>query len=250
MATLPHEGTHSVIYGHVTVPVGSGYRRGYLARPDQAGRWPVVVLAPDLDGLGSHEKYVARRLARRGIAVLAVELYPESPGRDPEAGLRAYNGLTDKEGLRVVDEAHAFLSSDDIEWALADRVGILGLDVGGRFALIAGAHRPWVAATAVAYTPLTGDEERDFPVAEMLNHLATPVLGLYGSEDTLIDPDSVDEAQARNPGGQWLLYEGAGHGFLDEVGENFDPASFEDAIVRLADFFRARLPRAEAIDLG
>lgn len=250
MATLPYEGTYSVINGHVTVPVGSGYRRGYLARPDHAGRWPVVVVAPDLDGLGSHEKYVARRLARKGLAVLAVELYPESPGRDPEAGLLAYNQLTDKAGLRVLDEAHEFLSNDDIEWAHADRIGMLGLDVGGRFALMTAAHRSWVGASAVAYTPLTGDEERDFPVAEMLNHLATPVLGLYGNEDELIDPESVDEAQARNTGGQWLLYEGVGHGFLDEVGENFDAASFEDAIVRLSDFFMARLPKAEEIDLG
>lgn len=250
MATLPHEGTHTVIYGYTTVPVGSGYRRGYLARPDQAGRWPVVILAPDLDGLGSHEKYVARRLARRGIAVLAVEMYPKSPGRDPEAGLRAYNDLSDKAGLRVIDETHEFLASEDIEWAHADRVGVLGLDVGGRFALIAAAHRPWVAATAVAYTPLTGDEERTFPVADMLNHLGTPLLGLYGSDDELIDTDSVDEAQGRNPGGQWLLYQGAGHGFLDEVGDNFDAASFEDAIVRLSDFFRTRLPAAEPVDLG
>lgn len=249
MATLPHEGTYSVMYGNLTVSVGSGYRGGYLARPDQAGRWPVVVLVHDLDGLGAHEKYVARRLARKGLAVVCVELYPDKPELG-DAGLKAYNAMTDGQALRVLDEAHEYLSSDDIEWALTDRIGMLGLDVGGRFALITAAHRTWVGASAVAYTPLTGDEQRDFPVADMLGHLATPVLGLYGTEDELIDADSVDEAQARNPSGQWLLYQGAGHGFLDEVGPGFDAASFEDAIVRLSDFFARNLPAAEIIDLG
>ncbi len=249
MATLPHEGTYSVMYGNLTVSVGSGYRRGYLARPDQAGRWPVVILAHDLDGLGAHEKYIARRLARRGVAVLAVELYDERPAGE-DAGLRAYNDLTDGQALRVLDETHEYLSSDDIGWAHTNRIGMLGLDVGGRFALITAAHRSWVGASALAYTPLTGDEERAFPVADMLGHLATPVLGLYGAEDDLIDPESVDEAQARNPGGQWLLYAGASHGFLDEVGANFDAAAFEDAIVRLSDFFIRHLPAAEIIDLG
>lgn len=249
MATLPHEGTYSVMYGDLTVSVGSGYRGGYLARPDQAGRWPVVVLVHDLDGLGAHEKYLARRLARKGLAVVCVELYAERL-ESVAAGLVAYNSISDGQALRVLDETHEYLSSNDIEWAHTDRIGILGLDVGGRFALITAAHRSWVGASAVAYTPLTGDERRDFPVADMLNHLATPVLGLYGTDDDLIDAASVDEAQTRNPSGQWLLYQGAGHGFLDEVGPGFDAASFEDAVVRLAEFFTRHLPPAEIIDLG
>ena len=249
MATLPHEGTHSIIYGDLSVSVGSGYRRGYLARPDQAGTWPVVILLHDLDGVTAHEKYLARRLARRGIAVLAVSLYPGATP-DRNSALGAYNSLTDGQALRVIDEAHQYLSSEDIDWVHADRVGVLGLDVGGRFALISAAHRPWVTACAVAYTPLTGDEDRTFPVAEMLNHLAVPLLGLYGKADELIDVATVDEAQARNPNGQWLLYEGAGHGFLDEIGPNFDSSGFEDAVIRLSSFFTSTLPPAEPIDLG
>ena len=236
-----------MIYGDLAVPVGSGYQPAYLARPDQAGQWPVVLISPDLDGLGAHEKYVAGRLARKGLAVLAVDLYGKPK---PDGSLAAYNALTDKGAMRVLDETQQFLSSEDIDWAHSDRIGVLGLDVGGRFALITAAHRAWVAASALAYTPLTGDEERDFPVAEMLNHLATPVLGLYGSDDELISAATVDEAQARNTSGQWLLYQGADHGFLDEVGPNFDGASFEDAIVRLASFFQEHLPAPIKIDLG
>lgn len=249
VAVLPHEGTYSVMYGSLSVSVGAGYRRGYLARPDQAGSFPTVILTPDLDGLGPHEKGLARRLARRGLAVLAVDLYPSVPA-DRTAALTAYHALTDHDAMRTIDEAYDYLRSDDITWAETDRIGLLGLDVGGRFSLIDAAHRSWVAATAVVSTPLAGDEDRAFPVGDILSHLATPVLGLYGADDELIDRESVDEAQSRNVTGQWLLYEGAGHGFLDESGDEFDEASAEDAAARLTSFFTTHLPAPRELTLG
>lgn len=249
MAVLPHEGTFSIMYGSYPVPVGSGYCAGYLARPDRAGRYPVVVLVPDLDGFTAHEKHVARRLARRGLAVLGVDFYGRRPaGR--EAALSAYHRLDDGHALRLLDEAHEFLASPDVTWTNADRVGVLGLEIGGRFALSAAARRPWVGAAAVVGTPLTGDEDRRHPVAGLLEHLPVPVLGLYGADDQLVAVETVDEAQARNAAGTWLLYTGARHGFLDETGDDFSADAAEDALARLAEFFLARLPAADTADLG
>lgn len=249
MAVLPHEGTYSVIYGSLPVSVGAGYRRGYLARPDQAGRFPVVVLVPSLDGLGTQEKRLAFRLARHGIAVLAVDLYPSPPAHREEA-LIAYDALPDGEAMRTLDETYDYLRSEDIDWAHTGRLGLLGLDVGGRFAVIAAAHRRWAGAAAVVSTPLTGDEERTYQVASLVRHVAAPILGLYGAADALIDAESVDEAQNRNPSGQWLLYEGAGHGFLDEAGDDFDEAAAEDAVARLTEYFVTHLPRPSEEILG
>ncbi len=249
MAVLPHEGIYSVMYGSVPVSVGSGYRRGYLARPDKAGRFPVVLLLPGLFGLGSTERSLAHRLARRGLAVVVVDFYREAPA-DETAALAAYHDLTDFEAMRTLDETVQYLASEDITWAVAGTVGVLGLDVGGRFALIQAAYRRWVGACAVVGTPLTGDEERRHPVADMLEHLAPPVLGLYGAADDLIAPETIDEAQHRNAGGTWLLYDGAGHGFLDQADALFHEASAEDAVVRLTEFFLAHLPPAEQLDLG
>jgi carboxymethylenebutenolidase len=246
MAALPHEGEYSVMYRTFPIPVGSSYRRGYLTRPDKAGRFPVVVLIPDVDGLNAHEKNLARRLARRGIAVASVHPFESATG----SSLRAYAELDDREVVRILDETHEFLASDDIDWAHADRVGVLGLDIGGRFALIQAAHRPWVAAAAAVYTPLTGDEDRRFPVADMLEHLAPPVLGLYGAADELIAGESVDEAQRRNAGGSWLLYENAGHGFMNESHPGYDVAAAEDAVARLVAFFQTHLPAPEVLVVG
>jgi dienelactone hydrolase len=150
----------------------------------------------------------------------------------------------------VLDELHQFLVSEDVTWNAGDRVGILATDVGGRFGLIKAATRDWVRSLAICYTPLTGDEDREHQVANYLDHLPIPVLGLYGSADDLIDNSSVDEGQRRNDHGQWLLYEGVGHGFLDVDGESYDEGAADDAFARLVAFFRASLPQADVEELG
>jgi carboxymethylenebutenolidase len=235
VAVLPHEGTFAILYGSQAVPVGTGYRPGYLTRPDEAGRFPVVVLLTGLSGLASTEKEICRRLARNGLACLAIEVH--------DHGEWAYSESTDAEGILNLDETFEFVQSDDIFWAHQDRVGLLGFDVGGRLALIGAATRPWVAGSVVVSTPLTGDENRANQVAEVLSHLPVPILGLYGKEDQLIANETVDEAQRRNPHGQWLLYEAARHGFVDETSADFDPGASADALARIIEFFRAVLPQ-------
>jgi dienelactone hydrolase len=246
VAVLAHEGTYSIMYGRFGLPVGSGYRPGYLARPDQVGQFPTVIVVPGIDGLTSFEKDLCRRFARRGLAALSFDLYPSRTG-DP---LVDYARLSDRKAITDLDEAGEFLASEDVDWAHARALGILGLDVGGRFALAMAAQRRWVRAAAVCSTPLTGDEDREIKVADVLAHLPVPVLGLYGAEDDLIESASVDEAQSRNESGQWLLYAGAGHEFLNINADTYEPDAAADAEARLIQFFLATLPAAETTDLG
>ena len=245
MAVLAHEGTYPILYGLWPIPVGTAHRDGYIARPDEAGRFPVVFVVPDINGLTSFEKDLCRRLARQGFATITIDPYEHAD--DP---LAAYHATSDRRALNDLEEIHEFILSEDVEWNLGERVGILGLDVGGRFALITAATKPWVAALALAYTPLTGDEDREHQVADYLDYLPVPVLGLYGAADQLIDVATVDEAQRRNPHGQWLLYDGAGHTFLDIDGEDYDEGAAEDAFARIVAFFSATLPAPEVEDLG
>lgn len=245
MAVLSHEGTYPIMYGSLPIPVGAGHRNGYIARPDEAGRVPVILVVPGLDGMGSFEKDLCRRLAREGFAGVSVDLYRGAG--DP---LELYNSLTDDTALAVLDELHQFVLSGDVRWNVDDRVGIIGVDVSGRFGLIKSATRDWVRALALCYTPLTGDEDREHQVAEYLDHLPIPVLGLYGDSDELIDNSTVDEAQRRNEHGQWLLYANAGHGFLNIDHEGFDQGAADDATARLIAFFKATLAKPEIEQLG
>jgi dienelactone hydrolase len=249
VAVLSHEGIYPVMYGGFPVPVGSGYRTGYIARPDKAGRFPTALILPGLLGLTAQEKAMARAFARRGIATVVVDCYPERPSSQDDA-LRLYHLLDDGEAVRILDETAQFLASPDVDWSIPDRHGVLGIDVGGRFAIIAGASRPWVASLALMSTPLTGDESRRHQVADVLEHLPTPVLAMYGAADPLIVSDTVDEAQRRNPSGSWLLYENSRHGFADEASPDYDQAAAADALARLVQFFTTTLPAPEVPDLG
>ncbi|HEX6147483.1 MAG TPA: dienelactone hydrolase family protein [Acidimicrobiia bacterium] len=245
MAVLPHEGTHSIMYGGWPLPIGSTQRTQYLARPDAAGKFPVVMVLPALGGLSGFEKDLCRMFARWGVAAIGVDFYRRKGDRAD-----AYHHLTDRRALTDLDEIHGFIVSDDVNWAVSGEVGILGIDVGGRFGIIAAATRPWVKSLAVAYTPLTGDEDRHYRVADHLDHLPVPVLGLYGTDDELIDVATVDEAQRRNDHGQWLLYEGAGHFFLDVEADGYQADAAADARPRLVEFFKSTLPPAVELDLG
>lgn len=245
MAVLAHEGTFPIMYGTWPIQVGAGHRNGYLARPDEAGRFPVVFVIQDINGMSSFEKDLCRRLARRGFAAVTLDMYRQ--GGDP---VEAYNSLSDSRALADIDELYEFVVSDDVDWNVSERVGILGTDVGGRFGLIAAANRDWVSSLVVAYSPLTGDEDREKQVADYLDHLPIPVLGLYGAEDDLIAPETVDEAQRRNPHGQWLLYAGAGHGFLDIDHEGYDQAAADDAFARTITFFESTLDERVVENLG
>jgi carboxymethylenebutenolidase len=242
---LSHEGTYPILYGTWPIPVGAGHRDGYIARPDEAGQFPVVFVVPGIDGMGSLEKDICRRLARTGVAALSLDLY-----RDGKDDLDSYNRLTDDRALTDLDELHEFVVSDDVVWNVSEKIGLLGTDIGGRFALIKAATRDWVNSVAVCYSPLTGDEDREHQVAAFLDHLPVPVLGLYGVSDDLIDAASVDEAQRRNDHGQWLLYDDVGHGFLDIEADGFDQSASDDAFERLSAFFGAALPKAIVENLG
>ena len=247
MAVLPHEGTYPVMYGTYSTPAGSSYRSDYLARPDAVGRFPVVLIITDEGTISSHVKGLSRFLARRGISVLALNLAPDPPGRfEDGAGLSE----TDVDALAQLDDTHRFLADEDLRWALTEPVGILGVGSGGRLALVAAALRRWVGPAAVLYGPLGGDDHRRYPVARQLGRLSGPVMGIYAADDDLIPAASVDAAQDRNPSGQWLLYEGVGHGFVDENHPNYDEGASNDALARLAGFFTGSLPAPRVEETG
>lgn len=247
MAVLPHEGTYPVMYGTYSTPAGSSYRSDYLARPDAVGSFPVVLIVRDAGPISSHIKSVARFLARRGFAVLAMNLAPAGGSRD-------HNGIgpsdTDVDVLAQLDETYRFLAAEDVEWALTEPVGILGIESGGRLAVMAAALRRWVGPVGVVYSPLAGDEDRRYPVARQLGRLSGPVLGIYAADDETIPAASVDTAQSNNPHGQWLLYEGVGAGFVNENHSNYNEAASRDALARLAGFFAASLPAPQLEETG
>lgn len=245
MATMAHEGTFNILYGGFGIPAGSDLASGYLARPDMVGQFPVVLVLPDIYGVTSFEKDLCRRLARQGLAAIALDLYrgngPRSSASVEEAVL-AYQQLADARVITDIGDAHAFVTGQGLDWVEKGPVGILGVDVGGRFGLLYSAGRSDIGAVCAVQAPLAGDEHRAFVVSEALGRISAPVLGLYGATDELIPASGVDVAQGLNASGVWILYDDTGHDFLDDGADGYHAGAASDARVRIAKFFLEHLP--------
>lgn len=244
MAVMAHEGTFPILYTDHGLPAGARMAVGYIARPDTRGRYPVVVLLGGIDGITSAVKDLARQLARHGYVVIAPNLYRNlHPGSDLEEQLAAYNRVPDRQAIQDVTDAISWIVEDDAAFASPGPVAIFGVDVGGRLGLIYAAHhQDRVASLVVAYPPLAGDERRELSVGDAIGMLPMPVLGLFGAQDDLVPADGVDEAQRRNPHGQWLLYDGAAHDFLDAESDDYDAGAAGDAMQRIIKLLAATLP--------
>lgn len=246
---MAHEGTFPILYRDHGLPAGAGMATGYLARPDTKGTYPLVVVLGGLDGITSAVRDLCRRLARHGYTVVAPDVHRSThPGEeaDQAAQIAAYHRLSDRQAMHDIADAIEWMTKDDAAFALPGKVAMMGIDLGGRLALIYAAHhQTQVAGVAVAYAPLAGDEEREHTVGDVLDMLPMPVLGLYGADDELVPAEGVDEAQRRNAHGQWLLYQGAGHGFLDEDADTYDAAASGDAFQRILKLLAVTLPTPE-----
>ncbi len=219
---LAHEGTYPIIYGSYGVPVGSGHVPGYLARPDQAGRFPTVVVLPETK-LTSHHKDLSRRLARHGLATVAIDL--------PDA-------LED--AIVAVDEAYEFVMVNS--WAIERHLGVLGLGSGGKAGLVFAADQTAARAVVLVSTPLG----EDGLVAMSLPRLAAPVLGLYGAEESA--GSRVDDGRIQN--GAFIAYQGVAAGFMDDGAAQYDAAASADAYRRLIAFFNQHLPPPQLERMG
>ena len=222
MSVLAHEGTYPILYGGYGVPVGSGHVPGYLARPDRAGRFPTVLVLPE-SRLTSHHKDLSRRLARHGLATVAIDL--------PDAVADA---------VVAVDEAYEFVMVND--WAITGHLGVLGLGSGGKPGLIFAVDQPAVRAVALVSTPLA----EDGPVAMSLPRLAVPVLGLYGVEESA--GSRIDDGRIQN--GAFVVYQGVAAGFMDDGASRYDGAASADAYGRLIEFFMKNLPAPQLERMG
>lgn len=250
VAVLPHEGTYNILFHSYAIPVGSGFRSGYLARPDQVGRFPAVVILPGIFGLRSFEKDLARQLARHGFVAISFDPYPSPLTSDAtlDEAVSAYSALDDRRALTDIDRAIDFAIEGASDFTVGGPVGMVGVDTGGRFGLLYAADRHRLAGLVAIHAPLAGDEQRMLTVRDALERILIPVLGLYGANDEHIPSEGVDVAADLNPSGQWIVYEAAGHGFMDPDSDLFQSGAASDASSRIPKFLSARLPQPEPSD--
>lgn len=196
----------------VSYPSAAGTLRGVLCRPAGPGPFPAVVVLHDDRGQTKWVKAQARRLAERGWMALAVDLYrgQQPVGSAMEAHILD-RALPEEQVQGDLKAAVDYLAGrPDVR---ADRLGILGWDSGGGYALDAARADDRLRAVVVCYGRLATD-------AKLLAPLKASVLGIFAGKDVGIPPETVEQFRtAMRKAGKRVaglhVYEGCEHGFMD-----------------------------------
>ena len=205
---------------------------GYLARPDDDGAYPAVVMIHEWWGLNENIERMAEILAGHEYVVFAVDLYDGEVATDSEAAARLSGQVRESP-----DEAVATMSGA-VEGLRAmsgttDRVASLGWCFGGGQSLQLSLSDADLDATVIYYGTLATDEAT-------LERIDGPVLGIFGSEDRVVpieDVQAFDETLGDLAIEREIhVYEGAGHAFANPSGERFRPEDTRDAWAKTLDF--------------
>jgi len=198
---------------------------GYLAEPPAGkanGRGVVVI--QEWWGLVPHITHVADRFAAEGYLALAPDLWRgERTTRPDEAG-RLFMALNVPRVEKDLRGAIAALG----ERGAKGKVGVVGFCMGGQLALFAATSNPERVGAAVDFYGIHPNVHPDF------SKLTCPVLGLFGEDDSSIDPEAVHKLAGaiREKGGSitTAIYPGAGHAFFNDARpEAYNAAAAADA---------------------
>ncbi|MEM8599325.1 MAG: dienelactone hydrolase family protein [Bacteroidota bacterium] len=198
---------------------------GYVAYPEAAAAdLPGLLVIHEWWGLNDNVLGQARRLARAGYRVLAVDLYEGQAAETPD-GARAL--MT--EAMSHPDSVVANLASaaDYLRAQGAPRLGVLGWCFGGAWSLRTALALPDEIDAAVIYY---GRVETD---ATALAALDMPILGLFGADDQGIPAESarafdaaLDEVGVPHT---IRIFDGADHAFANPSGDRYQAEAAEEA---------------------
>ncbi len=218
----------------------------YFAAPQKPGKYPTVLVVPEIWGAHEHIKDVARRLARAGYFALVVEPYTRigdltklTEIKDVLAGA---NKLTDEQCFADLDDALAWAGKQPK--ADVTRLGITGFCRGGRTTWMYTAHNPRIKAGVAWYGGLGANPPaQPRTPADIAAKLNAPVLGLYGGKDTGIPQAAVEKLNAalkaagKDKDSQIHVYPDAPHAFNADYRPSYRKETAEDAWKRMLAWF-------------
>jgi len=214
----------------------------FRARPTAPSGSGVVIL-PDVRGLHPFYEELALRFAERGVDALAIDWF----GRTAGVGRR---GADFDHGPHVTATTWAGIAADIRagEAALRDdgleRVFTIGFCMGGRMSFLAATLGLGLTGVIGLYGTLEGPWRNDAPAPlDLLDEIASPVLGLFGGADPAITGDAVRAFDRglteRGVDHRMVTYPGAPHSFFDRKATEFAAAS-ADAWDEITGFIEAR----------
>ncbi len=245
--TTPAEGL-TVADGKV--PSGDFRVPIYEARPAGGGKYPVVLVIPEIFGMHEHIKDITRRFAREGFLSITFEPYAREGGvlqlPDIDAVRKVVDPVPDARVMGDLDALVAYVKKHPA--ARADRIGVTGFCRGGMYTLLFAAHSreakaavPWYGQLKPAKTPGV----RTAGPIDLVARITAPVLGLYGGEDLGIPVADVKEMEAAlkaaGKTAEFVIYPGAPHAFYADYRPSYRADAAKDAWGRCVIWFNKYL---------
>lgn len=222
----------------------------YEARPSATGKYPVVLVIPEIFGMHEHIKDVTRRFAREGFLSVTFEPYAREGGvlhlPDIESVRKVADSVPDERVMGDLDALMAYVKQHPA--GQADRIGVTGFCRGGMYTLLFASHTHEVKAAVAWYGQLRPAKTPGVRTAGPLDIAAqidAPILGLYGGADLGIPVADVKEmAAALKAAGKtsdFVLYPRAPHAFYADYRPSFRPEAAQDAWGRCIAWFNKYL---------
>jgi carboxymethylenebutenolidase len=233
----------TVISGDFPVPI-------YEARPSAPGKYPILLVIPEIFGMHEHIMDVTRRFAKEGYLGITFEPYARDGGvlhlPDIAAVRKVADPVPDERVMKDLDAILAYARQHTA--AKADRVGVTGFCRGGMYTLLYAARNKELKAAVPWYGQLRPEKKpgvRDAGPLDLASRINCPVLGLYGAEDLGIPVADVREMEAklREAGktAEFVLYPGAPHAFFADYRPSYRPDAAKDAWRRCLTWFQKYL---------
>jgi len=237
--------------GEQDIPVGSFNMPAYISRPDKAsGSLPIIIVVSEIFGVHEYIADTTRRFAKLGYLAIAPEFFtragdPNTFGTIAEIQSNIVAKTPDVQVLADLKAAIAWAGKNGGD---LKKVGVTGFCWGGRITWLS-ATLPEVKAGVAWYGRLVGDKTANNPrqPVEIAADLKAPVLGLYGSADTGIPLDTVEQMKAAlakassNPAAKaskFEIYPDAPHAFHADYRNTYREGPAKDGWAKCIAWFK------------
>ncbi|MCR2747758.1 dienelactone hydrolase family protein [Limnobacter parvus] len=239
--------------GRVFVDVGDDDMFAYRAYPKGKQNAPVILVVPEIFGVHAYIEDVCRRLAQAGFYALSPEIFfrHSEPGQYATVAAIIENVISKMDDAQVMADLDKCVEFASSEGANAQKLAVTGYCWGGRITWLYAAHQPAVKAGVAWYGRLVGAETELTPrhPVNIASELKAPVLGLYGSEDSSIPLDTVEQMRSAlksadgNPNAKAssiTVFDKAQHGFHADYRPTYNSAVAKQAYNQALEFLRGK----------
>lgn len=208
----------------------------YLSRPIVPNKRPAVIIVHEWWGLNDHVRGIADRYAKMGYVVAAPDLFGGVVAKDRNEAMALAQSVTPESSSKILSSTVEYLRRWDF---VSSKIGLQGFCFGGTHAFNFICESKKITAAVIFYASVLPPEEK-------LGDIACPVLLVYGDKDHAIKPDQLHDLEATmkelKKNVQLELYEGAGHAFANDTGQNYNAEAAKKAWAETDKFFGTYLP--------